>query len=412
MSSDLFREEALDYQSASNSRFGKPTGIMPPAWSRITFLLACFIGALLIFLFTVDFARKEKVRGKLRVDGAEAKVYALEAGRIYNVMVSDGQSVSAGDPVAQITTERLMSDGEALSETLLAELAEERTTLQERRAAVDEAAILNIEAASQRLRDAERREREMLAQLGVANNRVDIARQRAADAEQFLAEALIVEAQLNERLDALASLTQNALQIEAQLAEAIAAQSRAQFERQQARAARKRDLADIDQRLGQISAQMKRTNAETAHIVTAPIDGVIASLSARAGEQAIAGVPLAVILPEQSELIAEVYLPSRAIGFIEPGQTVKLQYDAFPYQKFGVARGEIATVASTAQLPQEIGVPSQTGEPLYRVSIQIEAQSIEAFSRNVPLQAGMELSADIVLENRRLLEWLLEPLRS
>ncbi|MEM7492485.1 MAG: RAP domain-containing protein [Pseudomonadota bacterium] len=122
MSSDLFREEALDYQSASNSRFGKPTGIMPPAWSRITFLLACFIGALLIFLFTVDFARKEKVRGKLRVDGAEAKVYALEAGRISNVMVIDGQSVSAGDPVAQITTERLMSDGEALSETLLAEL--------------------------------------------------------------------------------------------------------------------------------------------------------------------------------------------------------------------------------------------------------------------------------------------------
>lgn len=412
MSSDLFREEALEYQSASNSRFGKPTGVMPPAWSRITLLLACFIGALLVFLFTVDFARKETVRGKLRVDGAEAKVYALEAGRITKVMVTDGQNVIAGDPIAEITTERLMSDGIALSETMLAELALERESLERRRAAVDEAARLNMTQADQRLSDARRREEEIKAQLNVAERRVSIAEQRASDAEEFLLEGLIAEPQLNDRLEALAALQQNQLQLEAQLSEAISAQSRARLEKQQASAARKRDLADIDQRLGQISAQMKRTSAETAHIVTAPIDGVIASLTARSGEQATGGVPLAVILPKNSTLIAEVYLPSRAIGFVEPGQEVKLQYDAFPYQKFGVAYGTISNVASTAQLPQEIGVQSQTGEPLYRVAIEIEAQSIEAFSRRITLQAGMELSADIVLENRRLLEWLIEPILS
>jgi len=128
MSSDLFREEALEYQSASNSRFGKPTGVMPPSWSGITLFLAIFIGALLVFLFTVDFARKETVRGKLRVDGAEAKIYALEPGLITRVMVEDSALVVAGQPIAEITTERFMSDGEALSEATLAQLEEEHDT--------------------------------------------------------------------------------------------------------------------------------------------------------------------------------------------------------------------------------------------------------------------------------------------
>ena len=122
------------------------------------------------------------------------------------------------------------------------------------------------------------------------------------------------------------------------------------------------------------------------------------------------GMPLGVILPEQSVLIAEVYLPSRAIGFVESGQKVKLQYDAFPYQKFGVALGEVSQVANAAQLPQELGIATQAQEPLYRVGIELEQQYVEAFSKRVSLQPGMALTADIVLENRRLLEWLLEPL--
>lgn len=225
-----------------------------------------------------------------------------------------------------------------------------------------------------------------------------------------MAEGLIAEPQLNERLDTLALLEQTVLQQEAQVSEAIAAQSRARLERQQIQSLLERDLADLDQRLEQVSSQIQRTRAETKHIITAPIDGILTSLQARVGEHANDRMPLAIILPEDSTLIAEVYLPSRAIGFVEPGQQVKLQYDAFPYQKFGIAYGEIATVASTAQLPQEIGVASQTGEPIYRVGIKLELQSIEAFSKQVPLQPGMELTADIVLENRRLLEWLLEPL--
>lgn len=410
MSSDLFREEALEYQSASNARFGKPTGVIPPAWSRITMLLALFMAALIVFLLNVDFARKETVRGKLRVDGAEARIYALELGLITKVMVDDGQLVQAGDPIAEITTERFMSDGGAVSDATLAQLERERKTLERRRQATLDTSALNVAATDQKYANAKRQEQELATQYEVMIGRVEIARRRAEEAKEFLAEGLIAEPQMNERLDMLGALEQSRLQLRAQVSAASSAQTQARLEKQQVRAALKSDLADLDQRLGQIEAQMEQTDASASYTLRASIDGKVTALQARVGEQSINGAPLAIILPENSVLIAEVYIPSRAIGFVEPGKQVKLQYDAFPYQKFGIAYGKISNVASAAQLPQEIGINSQTGEPVYRVGIRLETQSVEAFARDMPLQAGMELTADIVLENRRLVEWLLEPL--
>ena len=410
MPSNLFREEALEYQSASNSRFGKPTGVLPPTWSVITLILALFMVALFAFLLTVDFARKETVRGKLRVDGAEAKLYAAEQGLISEVLVVEGQSVSVGDPIARVTSERYMSDGGGLSEVTLQQFELEREAMARRRQAIETSAEVSIRTAEQRYRDAARQEEEFSSQLEIVTQRLEIAITRSEEAKKFFAEQLITEPQLNERLDAAASLEQMALQIQAQVNEAVASQSRANLERQQLQANLNRDLADVDQRLEQINAQILHTSAHAVHIVRAPIDGFVTSLQARVGEQSVSGMPLGVVLPNDSVLIAEVYLPSRAIGFVESGQQVKLQYDAFPYQKFGSAEGRITPVASTAQFPQEIGLASQSPEPVYRVEIELDSQVVAAYSKELSLQAGMELSADIVLENRRLLEWLLEPL--
>jgi membrane fusion protein len=412
MTSDLFRTEALDYQSASSARFGKPTGVLPPQWTWVTLLLAGFMIALLVFLFTVDFARKETVRGKLRVDGAEARVYPLEAGLIRSVFVAEGSIVSVGQPIAEITNQRLMPNGSSLSEGLLAQLDFERESLERRRAAVGETLALNVRQAEQRLIDAKRKESEAKEQLSVAIRRTETARKRFNDAKGLYEKGIVAEALLNDRLEVLSDLERSVLILESQLSDALAAQSRSRLEAQQASAHSKSELAEIDQRLGQIEAQTQRVKAETAHIVISPIDGRVVSLSARAGEQTTPGAPLAIILPVESTLIAEAYLPSRAIGFVERGQLVKLQYDAFPYQKFGMAYGVINYVSNTAQLPQDLGVVTQSSESLYRISIRLDAQSIKVYSKNLPLQQGMEFTADIVLEDRRLVEWLLEPLQS
>jgi len=97
------------------------------------------------------------------------------------------------------------------------------------------------------------------------------------------------------------------------------------------------------------------------------------------GERANPSIPFAIIGESGTALIAELRLPWRAIAFVEPGQFVKLQYDALPYQKFGIAEGEVLRVSSTSLLPRELGVPTQNPEPLYRVEVGLVAQTVRAF---------------------------------
>jgi membrane fusion protein len=116
------------------------------------------------------------------------------------------------------------------------------------------------------------------------------------------------------------------------------------------------------------------------------------------------------ITPAGAALVAEVYVPSRAIGFIKPGQAVRLLYDAFPYQRFGPAAGTVQAVSATVLYPQEVQAAMRIDEPVYRVVVQLAQQVMPAFGRSMNLSPGMALSADIVLEQRSFAEWLFEPI--
>jgi membrane fusion protein len=140
----------------------------------------------------------------------------------------------------------------------------------------------------------------------------------------------------------------------------------------------------------------------------------VAALMAEPGQPVAAGAHLLTLLPEDSPLEAHLYAPSRAVGFIREGQEVRLRYPAFPYQKFGSQRARVVSVARSALSPSELGFapPDGSREPVYRVKVALERQAVAAYGREQPLQAGMQVEADILLDRRRLIEWVFEPLAS
>jgi membrane fusion protein len=118
------------------------------------------------------------------------------------------------------------------------------------------------------------------------------------------------------------------------------------------------------------------------------------------------------IIPEGSELRAELYVPARAIGFVEVGQTVRLLYDAFPYQHFGSYSGRVMEISQTILTSADSGGPIRLTEPAYKVIAAVDKSYIDAFDKKVPLQPDMSLRADIILERRTLISWLTNPIRS
>ena len=128
---------------------------------------------------------------------------------------------------------------------------------------------------------------------------------------------------------------------------------------------------------------------------------------------------LASLVREGAVLQAELYAPSSAVGFVRPGQAVRLRLEAFPYQKYGQLDGQVVQVSrtplSSGELPAQPFTASlagagsgQAGEALFRITVALDGSTREAWPQ--PLVAGMRLQADVLLERRRLLEWLFEPL--
>jgi membrane fusion protein len=118
------------------------------------------------------------------------------------------------------------------------------------------------------------------------------------------------------------------------------------------------------------------------------------------------------IIPSESILRAELFVPTRGIGFVRPGQEVRILYEAFPYQQFGTYGGRVNEISQTILTKSDASGPIELKEPAYRVTVALDRPDIDAYGKRIPLQADMLLSADIILEKRSVMRWLLDPLLS
>jgi len=168
------------------------------------------------------------------------------------------------------------------------------------------------------------------------------------------------------------------------------------------------------------SAQEQLTDSESKRriVITAPISGMATAVLVDVGQTVDSSRPLLSIVPQNAVFRAELYAPSRAIGFVRPGQEVILRFQAYPYQKFGHQIGIVESVSRTALTANEINDAGMSvgglndREPRYRIIVKLPTQTIRAYGQQQSLQTGMLIDADILQEKRRLYEWALEPLYS
>lgn len=169
------------------------------------------------------------------------------------------------------------------------------------------------------------------------------------------------------------------------------------------------EVTQVKSSVQSMRQQRSRLQSEGGYVIKAPISGRITAIQTGIGRTVGGPVPLMVIVPIGSPLRAELYAPSRAIGFIRKGQEVRFLYDAFPYQRFGSFVGKVEIVSRIVIGPGELDAPLKIEEPVYRVTATLKDQQLRAFGEVVPFQPGMTLTANIVLDRRSFWDWLMTP---
>ena len=152
---------------------------------------------------------------------------------------------------------------------------------------------------------------------------------------------------------------------------------------------------------------MVNAEGEGGYTLTAPVSGSVTAIAARIGQQVDVSSPVLAIVPNGFRLRAELYVSSKAIGFIATNQEVRLVIDSFPYQQFGSIGGRVTRVptAPTLRREEKDGMAS-----VYVVDVELDRQGLPAFGKWRPLLSGMSVTARITTRKQSLIEWLFEPL--
>ncbi len=362
------------------------------------------------FLYFGHYARKETVRGYLAPERGLIELHAPRQGVFSRVFVSEGQTVDAGDVLVSVSASRTGVDGADVDAAVLREIeiqAEELGRRLERERARDRtesrrlaARIAGLETELAKLRELEGIQREVLA----LAQRHDHALAALAFAE------IIPKPRLWERRQISLGHRLGLEELAHQIVRAENALADARISLEQLPSVHAGRLSELRTRASELLERRIEIEARRAYAIRAPARGRVATLQATPGAAVVASAPVASLLPAAERLRAELLIPSRAIGFVRAGQLVHLRYDAFPYQRFGSQRGRIAGVTGATLSRPELRAPFAVEEAMYRATVRLSAQEIAAFGTTHALRAGMLLEADIILDRRSLLDWLLEPL--
>lgn len=413
MSNDLFRKEALE--ARRTSWLGGISLVQPLRFWFLTAGASLAAVTIVFFLLLGTYTRRSTVMGRLVPSHGLATVLAPSTGVVNRIKVTEGQWVSEGQSLAVVMVPRATPAGGDTLAALSQRFEERREGLHS-----------SLDAQQQQLRA---QAEGLTKQLAATRNELT----------QIEAEVVTRERQARIARETLERLRQleggqyvSVLQIKQQESAVLEYAGQAQTLQRQAIGAR-RTIAQLEQALGELPAQtlavdadFKRNFAQLeqerveieargALVVSAPVNGLVATQVVKPGQAVQAGQALLSLLPGDGKLEAELLVPSRAIGFIEPGDRVLLRYQAYPYQKFGHHVGEVARISRSALTAGELGTLAgnvRQDEPVYRVTVALARQSVTAFGQSEPLRPGMLLDADILGDKRKLIEWIFEPLYS
>lgn len=406
----LFRPKAL--QAQQQRLEGQVSIVQPVSSSVLCFCLVFILCSLILVLQQAQFSRKETVVGYLKPSSGVVRIHSQRSAVIKQLYVQDGAKVTEGQKLALLSSDEYLAAGQSLTEYLQTSVSLQLLLNTQKRHYVIQSVAQQRQQLSTQIDNIKQQFADNQRQQTLVSERISLQTRRLTSQQQLVLKGHLSKLQLEQLQDQHLMLQQQLAEVQA-LAQSIR-QQQIQLENQLQRlpVEQQRQLQQLQAERLELEQQKTELLARGEVLVTAPVAGRVTNLVVSMGQHLQGSQVLMQLLPETGFLYAHLLVPTRAFGFVQPGQTTWLRFDAFPYQRFGLYQGKISQLSKAVLMAQDPDSPVQIQEPLYQVQVQLDQQFIEAYGEKLPLQAGMLLSADIVLEQRSVLSWLLEPLTS
>lgn len=415
----------------------------PPAFSRyVLWSLLALLGGLLLWSMLGRLDIVAVADGKLVPLSYLKIVQPAEAGIVKEILVKEGQEVSAGQVLMRMDTLVTEADAKALDaerqrkrlalRRIDAELAGRAFTPLhgevpdlfaeiEAQFGANRAALAAAMAEEQSKREKARRDlaaaeqvRDKLAETLPYYRQQEAAYEKLA--KDGFAGPLMASDKRRERIEKEQELRTQEHLIEAARAEMRTSETKlAQIQseyRRRLHVERGEIQASLDKLDQEVAKQQHRRELME---LKAPQAGIVKDLATHTiGTVTQPGSVLLTIVPRDERLRAEVWVPNEDVGFVRPGQSVKVKLAAYPFQKYGMLEGVVehigADASETSPRAEPAGAAQGSGLS-YKALVTFKEGHLAFDGVELPLSPGMRVSAEIHLGDRTVMEYVLSPVQ-
>ena len=391
-------------------------------------------------------------QGTLSPESDVRRIYAPIDGELADLYIAEGQPVSKGDVLARLNArgaieaatnalqaqlkledaerdwkqfpekkELMERKASALKDQLEAEERQHENRISEGTTKLAEGQKAQLEEArsaldnARRARDAARQESDKYTRLfaqagggGVAELQVEAKRNTYLEAENTYRVAQSKLSELDFKLSHEYTEANAQLETSGQQATSLQIQYDAAVKDITSTEDKLRLQLQTARLVSEAAARIRFENIDKDNflLILAPTSGVITDVtSTQTGDKIQANAPLGGIAPKDARPVLKIEIAERDRAFLHEGMTVKLKFNAFPYQRYGVIDGTLEFISPATKPSPE------TRQPVYEGRVTLARDYYQVADTHYPLRYGMTATAEIVVRERRLIDLGLDPFR-
>ncbi|MBW4517665.1 MAG: HlyD family efflux transporter periplasmic adaptor subunit [Timaviella obliquedivisa GSE-PSE-MK23-08B] len=362
--------------------------------------------------------------GKLIPKGEVYKVQPTAQAEVSRVLIRAGERVEAGQILAELDQRLELNEIAGLQESIQADqleliqtkglIAQAQLEMQTRQA-ISAAQMQSQVAAIAEVQTDANTYRQLLtdlqAEMTAYQSRLDrlqplvdegaIAQDHLFEVEQTLRQR---QQTVTQNQGNLQKVSASGAQLQAKLAQAEAEGQQSQLEAQQKLQQLTIQVSQLQSKIAATENSLKAAKTKLKYkFIHAPVNGIVTDLNVHnIGEVTKPGETFAEIMPNGASLVLSAFLPNQEAGFVKKGMTVRMKFNAFPYQRYGTVSGKVLFIAPDATIDEQLG----SG---YRIEVALDQSTIG--TQATLLKAGQTATAEIVTRQRRIVDILFEPLK-